>query len=157
MWMRHHKKVLAVGLGLALGFTCWHSHQPFCLWQVPMSLSGWRGEDTHVLPAPPNLLAWPLPTSQSLQGFCPLLPSPPFEASMDPQPSRAKGMLVAPLPGVLSLSRQPLFLFRLSEWEVAPFFLPVLRARISPYPRRAQNHGAFRLCFHPHATLSMCF
>lgn len=79
-----------------------------------------------------------LPTT-SLHALCPplspckgsVLSSPPCEAGMDAQPSRAKGMPIAPLPGVLSLSRQPLFLFPLSEWEVAPFFLPVLKAHIS--------------------------
>lgn len=132
MWLRHQKTELAAGLGLILVFTCCHSHQPLCLWQVPMSSSGWRGEDTHVLPAPHNLLACPLPTSQSLQGFCPLLPSLRSRHGCSAQQSKGDADRTPAWSPFLSFSRQPLFLFPLSEWEVAPFFLPVLKAHISP-------------------------
>ena len=95
--------------------------------------------------------------STSLHPLCPhpgtrkglVLSSPPLEAGVYPQPSRAKGMLVAPTPGVLSLSGQPPFLFPPSEWEVPPFFLPMPRSCVSPRPRRAQNHSAFQLSFPP--------
>ena len=85
-----------------------------------------------------------------------VLSSPPLEISVYPQSSRAKGLLVAPLPGVLSLSRQLVFLFPPSEREVPPFFLHLPRACLTPRPSRARNHGTFHLSFCPCAGLPAC-